>query len=42
MLQRGRETLWNRGENSQGPYQMPMEQGLRRFHDCLRSIMPTE
>ena len=24
---------------SQGPYQMPMEQGLRRFHDCLRGIV---
>ena len=28
-----------RGENLQGPYQMPMEQGLRRFHDCLRTIV---
>ena len=39
MLQEGRQALWNRGENWQGPYQMPMEQGLRRFHDCLREIV---
>jgi choline monooxygenase len=35
----GRLALWQQGENVQGPYQMPMEQGLRRFHDCLRSIV---
>lgn len=40
-LQHGRQALWLRGENGQGPYQMPMEQGLRRFHDCLRDIMRT-
>ena len=39
LLQEGRQALWSRGENSQGPYQMPMEQGLRRFHDCLRGIV---
>jgi choline monooxygenase len=38
-LQNGRQALWSRGENLQGPYQMPMEQGLRRFHDCLRTIV---
>ncbi len=38
-LQNGRCTLHDRGENLQGPYQMPMEQGLRRFHDCLRGIV---
>ncbi len=38
-FQNGRQALWLRGENSQGPYQMPMEQGLRRFHDCLRTII---
>jgi choline monooxygenase len=38
-LQAGRQALWNRGENAQGPYQMPMEQGLRRFHDCLRTVV---
>ena len=35
----GRRALYDRGENAQGPYQMPMEQGLRRFHDCLRAIV---
>jgi phenylpropionate dioxygenase-like ring-hydroxylating dioxygenase large terminal subunit len=38
-LQNGRRPMFDRGENAQGPYQMPMEQGLRRFHDCLRSII---
>jgi choline monooxygenase len=38
-LQHGRRALYERGDNLQGPYQMPMEQGLRRFHDCLRSIV---
>lgn len=39
IVQRGRNALYATGENLQGPYQMPMEQGLRRFHDCLRSIV---
>jgi phenylpropionate dioxygenase-like ring-hydroxylating dioxygenase large terminal subunit len=38
-LQDGRQALYCRGENAQGPYQFPMEQGLRRFHDCLRSMV---
>jgi phenylpropionate dioxygenase-like ring-hydroxylating dioxygenase large terminal subunit len=38
-LHHGRRALFERGDNLQGPYQMPMEQGLRRFHDCLRSIV---
>jgi phenylpropionate dioxygenase-like ring-hydroxylating dioxygenase large terminal subunit len=38
-FQNGRLALWNRGEDCQGPYQMPMEQGLRRFHDCMRAIV---
>jgi choline monooxygenase len=38
-FQNGRQLLWLRGENAQGPYQSPMEQGLRRFHDCLRAIV---
>jgi choline monooxygenase len=37
-LQAGRRALYDRGDSLQGPYQMPMEQGLRRFHDCLRAI----
>jgi phenylpropionate dioxygenase-like ring-hydroxylating dioxygenase large terminal subunit len=38
-LQNGRNALHAAGENAQGPYQMPMEQGLRRFHDCLRAVV---
>lgn len=38
-LQQGRQALFDRGENLQGPYQMPMEQGIRRFHNCLREIV---
>jgi choline monooxygenase len=38
-LQRGRLALHAAGDNLQGPYQLPMEQGLRRFHDCLRAIV---
>lgn len=38
----GRQALYLRGENDQGPYQMPMEQGLRRFHDCLRTIVQSD
>jgi phenylpropionate dioxygenase-like ring-hydroxylating dioxygenase large terminal subunit len=38
-LQQGRRALYDAGDNLQGPYQMPMEQGLRRFHDCLRGIV---
>jgi hypothetical protein len=40
-FQNGRQALWLRGESAQGPYQMPMEQGLRRFHGCLRKIVST-
>jgi phenylpropionate dioxygenase-like ring-hydroxylating dioxygenase large terminal subunit len=39
LLQNGRRALYDRGESGEGPYQMPMEQGLRRFHDCLRTII---
>lgn len=38
-LHEGRQAMHERGENAQGPYQMPMEQGLRRFHDCLRTVV---
>jgi hypothetical protein len=37
-LQRGRQALFDRGDDRQGPYQLPMERGLKRFHDCLRGI----
>ncbi|HEX2474346.1 MAG TPA: SRPBCC family protein [Lacipirellulaceae bacterium] len=42
LLNKGRRALYERCENYQGPYQMPMEQGLRRFHDCLRGIVGGE
>jgi choline monooxygenase len=38
-LQNGRRALYDRGDNQQGPYQLPMEQGLKRFHDCLRAVV---
>jgi phenylpropionate dioxygenase-like ring-hydroxylating dioxygenase large terminal subunit len=38
-LQNGRRALWERGDDLQGPYQLPMEQGLKRFHDCLRAVV---
>jgi hypothetical protein len=28
-----------RGDDWRGPYQLPMEQGLKQFHDCLRGII---
>jgi phenylpropionate dioxygenase-like ring-hydroxylating dioxygenase large terminal subunit len=38
-LQNGRQALFDSRQDVQGPYQSPMEQGLRRFHDCLRAIV---
>jgi hypothetical protein len=38
-LQNGRSATYQRGDNFQGPYQLPMEQGLKRFHDCLRTVV---
>jgi len=35
-LHEGRRALYRQGVEKQGPYQEPMEQGLRRFHDFLR------
>jgi choline monooxygenase len=40
-LQNGRRALWDRGDDLAGPYQLPMEQGLKRFHDCLRAVVRT-
>jgi len=37
-LQHGRQALYDRGQDLQGPYQLPMELGLKQFHDCLRRI----
>jgi phenylpropionate dioxygenase-like ring-hydroxylating dioxygenase large terminal subunit len=35
----GRIAAHARGDCWQGPYQLPMEQGLQRFHDCLRNVV---
>ena len=35
-LHAGRRALWQQSVERQGPYQDPMEQGLRHFHDFLR------
>jgi hypothetical protein len=39
ILHRGRKALYERGVDDTGPYQQPMEQGIRRFHDCLKRII---
>lgn len=38
-LHQGRAAMQARGEKAQGPYQLPMEQGLKQFHDCLRAVV---
>jgi phenylpropionate dioxygenase-like ring-hydroxylating dioxygenase large terminal subunit len=35
-LHAGRQALWQQGVERQGPYQEPMEQGLRHYHQFLR------
>jgi phenylpropionate dioxygenase-like ring-hydroxylating dioxygenase large terminal subunit len=37
-LHEGRRALYQQGVEKQGPYQEPMEQGLRRFHQFLRTM----
>lgn len=37
----GRRALWLRGDNEVGPYQSPMEDGMRHFHDWYRQQMST-
>ncbi len=32
----GRKALWQRGDNEVGPYQSPMEDGMRHFHEWYR------
>jgi phenylpropionate dioxygenase-like ring-hydroxylating dioxygenase large terminal subunit len=32
----GRKALWERGDNEVGPYQSPMEDGMRHFHEWYR------
>lgn len=36
-LHAGRRALWQQGVERQGPYQEPMERGLRHFHQWLRT-----
>ena len=35
-MHEGRKALWLRGDNEVGPYQSPMEDGMRHFHEYLR------
>lgn len=37
----GRRALQRRGRNETGPYQSPMEDGMRHFHDWYRTAMAT-
>jgi phenylpropionate dioxygenase-like ring-hydroxylating dioxygenase large terminal subunit len=39
ILEHGRASAHARGDQWQGPYQLPMEQGLKLFHDCLRRMI---
>jgi phenylpropionate dioxygenase-like ring-hydroxylating dioxygenase large terminal subunit len=41
-IEHGRIAAFARGDNWQGPYQLPMEQGLLRFHNCLRESVATQ
>jgi choline monooxygenase len=31
----GRKALWSQGEDDQGPYQSPMEDGMEHFHEFM-------
>ena len=35
----GRRALWLRGDDEVGPYQRPMEDGMRHFHEWYRATM---
>jgi len=35
----GRRALFERGDNEVGPYQSPMEDGMRHFHEWYRRVM---
>jgi choline monooxygenase len=41
-LEHGRVAAYARGDDWRGPYQLPMEQGLKNFHDCLRNVIAAE
>lgn len=36
-MQKGRHALYQRGQNQTGPYQSPLEDGMRHFHQFLRA-----
>jgi choline monooxygenase len=38
-MEAGRRALYEAGENQVGPYQSPMEDGMRHFHQFIRRIM---
>lgn len=38
-MHEGRRALYQRGDNEVGPYQSPMEDGMRHFHEWLRRQM---
>lgn len=38
-MDRGRRALQQQGRNEVGPYQLPMEEGMRHFHEFYRRIM---
>lgn len=35
----GRKALMERGDNEVGPYQTPMEDGMKHFHEWYRALM---
>ncbi len=40
-VEHGRVAAFARGDDWRGPYQLPMEQGLKQFHNCLRNAIST-
>jgi hypothetical protein len=38
-MDRGRRALMRQGRSETGPYQTPMEDGMRHFHAFYRSII---
>lgn len=38
-MDRGRFALWKAGQNEWGPYQSPLEDGMRHFHEFYRRLM---
>lgn len=38
-MQKGREALYRAGRSEIGPYQLPLEEGMRHFHRFLRTVL---